>query len=167
MAESLNTQITIQLVTTLQKTTNLATQSEKLSITNTETWGNGATADNATRVWHERYLLTNNATQDVNLANLGPDSLGVSISLTGVKALFVKQYSTTANQNIRVGISGANAFDSIWAGTQQGINIGPDGTFIALNPSAAGYPVTNANGVLRIYNPNNANINTDIVVVGI
>lgn len=165
--ESLNTSVTISLITTLQNAGNLATQLEKLTCTVTETWGNAVTVDNATRVWAERYLLTNNATQNVNFAALGADGLGVTTNLTGFKGLFIKQGSTTANQNITVGVSGVNALDSLWAGTQMGENIGPDGWTCKINPSAAGFPVTNANGVLRIYNPNNANINVDVIIVGI
>jgi hypothetical protein len=165
--ESLNTQVSISLVSTLQKQANLASQTEKTTCTFSESWGNGITIDNATRIWSERYLLTNNATQLCNLANLGADGLGVTVSLAGVKALLIKQASVTANQNITVGVSGVNAWDTPWAGTQQGVNIGPDGTFVTINPSALGFPVTATNAILRIYNPNNANINTDIFVVGI
>jgi hypothetical protein len=128
----------------------------------TNTFTDGSAINKAQRWWiSEARTLSNGATEDIDMFDLasvnigagaGLDSLGQSVSMTGIKAIMVT-VSSASSTGIIVGNKNATtAWNAGFNASDTGaVNVGVGGIFLLSNPSAAGIAVADTtNHLLKI-----------------
>lgn len=130
----------------------------------------GTGANKANQHWHDDRSLSSGANDDLDLAGGLTDIFGTTVTFTIVKAIYIKNKSTT--DALRVGGGGANE----WVGattpflaTGDKLVIPPSGELLLQCPTAAGWPVTAGSAdVLRLTHPGttSAALTYDIFILG-
>jgi hypothetical protein len=127
----------------------------------------GTGADQANQIWTDTRTIVASGNDDLDLAGGLVNAIGVTLTLTSVKGLFIFAYAANTN-NVIVGDEGTNPFASMF-GAADGTVILPPGSWLSLmNPNANGYAVTATTGdKLRITNGGGTtSVTYDIVIIG-
>lgn len=147
LSASLITQITASKATTQDIGTSNYSMSERV----TTTFATGTGANQATHIWTDTRTLAASATESLDLAGALIDGLGTTLTFTAIKAIRVRAPTANTN-NVIVGGAASNAF-LLFGDATDTIAVKPGGTFMIVDPSAAGYPVTAGTGdLLKITN---------------
>lgn len=128
---------------------------------------NGTGANQANNVFSDERTLAASASEDLDLAGVLANALGATLTFTAIKAILVIASSANVN-NVVVGNTPLNAFTGPFTASAGAVSIPPGGFFFALNPGAAGWPVTAGTGdLLRVLNSAaGSSVTYRIVIIG-
>jgi hypothetical protein len=127
----------------------------------------GAGADQAEVVWHDRRTLAGSQADDLSLAGGLVDAFGNVVELAAVKAVALRNRGADDDDVLAVGGHDTAPWLDWVAAAGDIVRVGPRGLLLLWNPSAAGYGVTPETAdVLRIENTGNNTIEYDVVIVG-
>lgn len=131
------------------------------------TWGTGA--GQADRIFHDTRTLAPSATEDLDLAGVLADALGVTITLARVKGLIVAAAAANVN-DVLVGGAAATQFLSWVGGATHQVRVRPGAAFALLvgQADAVGYvTAAGASDFLRVGNSAaGTSVTYDIYVIG-
>lgn len=169
MADSLATTLKVAMSWVFQDALDLATIADvsKLEFEKSTTDGTGV--DQADKIWHDTRTLATATNDDLDLNALTNSIFGspVTINFAKVKAIIIKNKSTTSGDELKVGAAGTNPFVGPFAGVTTAIvEVGADSVLV-LTSLKDGWTVTGgSSNVLRINNPNAGSVTYDIVIIG-
>jgi hypothetical protein len=132
------------------------------SIALTDSLANGTSADQANAFWRDQRTLAS-ASETHDLTSL-TDSLGLSLTFTGIKGIFIWNTTTTALADLSVGGATTNIFSGFLADSSDIVVVPPNGQFIWWSPGAAA-TVDDTHKNLKLNSPA-ATVVYDIVLIG-
>ena len=153
---------------------------DKFSLAVVEAFSNGVGANMIQRHWEDQRTLTTGATEDIDVydfgtldigAGAGLDALGQSMALTGIKAILVRNLSTSTG-DLEVGNKAATtAWQSMFVGSGDAdaacVVLAPGASFLYVDPSAAGLAVADTTNHLLTMTDTGGGCVYDIHVLGI
>jgi hypothetical protein len=165
----LTTQLTLAASALQSSTLDLGTATAQLAKSYSVNLANGTAAGQADRIFHDTRTLAASANEDLDLAGVLVDALGVSLTFARIKGLIISAAAGNTN-NVIVGGAASNQFLTwVGAGTHT-VTVRPGATFslFAGANDAVGYAVTAATGdLLRVANSSSGSTVTyDVVVLG-
>lgn len=172
MAKTLTSKFEIKINTTLLDTGDLGnTQDLIQSITTLADLSNGTGINAANAIFHDTRTLASTVTENIDIYDFAGtrDPVGDVYTLARVKVLYVRNKATTAGENLEIGGEGsAAAWNTPFDASDTGkVMIGPGGCLMLINPSAAGWTVTDAsNHLLKIENAGAGSIDYDLIIIG-
>lgn len=116
-----------------------------------------------------RTITTASTNDDLDLAGGLTDSFGQTLTFTAIKAILIRNRSTTDGDEISVGGAGSGAIVSLFKGSNSSkLTVMADGSILLVAPRA-GYAVTATTAdLLRVtHSGNSASIIYDIIIVGV
>ena len=150
MATTLSTSGKINVATALSNDVDAGSASSSQDNTVTIKLTNGTTADKADLTWTDQRTLADSATEELDLAGSLASAFGASLTFARVKAIMVKNESTT--QVLTVGGAASNAFEG-WISSGGTITVRPGGAVAFYAPDVTGYEVTAGTGdLLKVAN---------------
>jgi hypothetical protein len=115
-------------------------------------------------IWKSRRTL-NAASEELDLVGGLSDAFGVAFSFAKLKGVIIHNRSTTAGDILTIG--GATAAVPLFSAANDSQPLGPDATFLKLEPSLAGIAVTGgATDKLKL-DSGAFNIEFDIILFGV
>jgi len=126
----------------------------------------GAAANQANMLWHDKRTLAPSGTEDLDLAGVLVNGLGVTQTFVRIKALVFA--ASLANTNaVNVTRPAANGVP-LFLAAGDGIPLGPGAAFHWVAPSAAGVVVTPATGdLITVTNAAaGTSVDYDVIVIG-
>lgn len=166
MAGSLTAQLLIKIAATATKAFDLATADYPLTKDYTQLFASGTGANQATQIFDDTRTLGASATEDLDLAGVLTNSLGVSLTFTRLKAICVKAAAANTN-NVNVQRATANGVPFLMAALD-GISLTPGALFLAVFPDANGVAVTAGTGDLITITNSAAgtSVTYDVILIG-
>lgn len=163
---SLTTTFTFNLRSLLVAALDLSSPICDLNIPRLIQLADGAGVNAANLLYQDSVTLAAGDETLIDLTAL-TDAFGNAINFARVKLIYLRNKSATAGDNLQLGGTVSNGLSTLFVGMNAGQLIGPDGTAVLVNPSAAGWAVTAATAdILRIGNPGANAIAYDIVLIG-
>lgn len=135
---------------------------------------NGAAAGQANEAWGDERTLSAASEEELDMAGTVPggdeqlvNAWGDTIQFAKVKAIFVRNLTTTSTFILQVGGSAANALVNWVVAATDAVNIGAGGLMLITAP-IDGWGVTDETAdLLTIKNPNAAEVTYRIILVGV
>jgi hypothetical protein len=163
---SLTTSLKLNLRALLVGVLDLSNAVNDLTLAPEIALSDGAGLNQANRVFQDTVTLAAAGETLLDLTAL-TDALGSAVSFARLKAIYVRNKSATAGDNLQLGGTVVAGLSTLYVGTNAGQLIGPGGIALLVNPSAAGWAVTATTAdILRIGNPGANPIEYDIVLIG-
>ena len=163
MATALTANLTFRLRTVYTDDNDLSDPQDATILSWDDALTNGTAANQSDYIWHDRRTATA-APDDIDLFNLTcVDAFGTVLSFATVKGIFIRNRSTTSDEELSIG-GDAAPFVNWVAAANDIVNIGPGGIFLLWSP-IDGYAVAGGSDVLQI-DPGTATIDYDIVIIG-
>ena len=131
------------------KATDLSTPSETISLSETDTFTDGAGGNGAEQHWSDQVTLTDGSNTELDLAGGLTDAFGDVITFTKIKAIFIRHNST--DSGLIYGHSAANGLPIMNAAALANAGggvIAAGGWVLLVNPGSAGWAVTAGTGDL-------------------
>jgi hypothetical protein len=126
----------------------------------------GTGADQADRVFSDERTLAGSASEDLDLAGSLVDALGTTITFARIKAIYIENLATGANQVI-VGAAASNAFTGPFGASTHTVAVRAGGLLAMICRDATGWAVTAGTGdLLKIANSTSGSIQYRIVIIG-
>lgn len=174
---ALTTSLGITLSGTAQKSTDLSTTTDPLTITESLALTFGTGAGKADQRWHDRRLLAASASENLDLAGSLINAFGGTVTFANVKIIFVRNVSdetttspahTATDAAIAVGAAASNVFQGPFQDTTDAVNIAAGGVFLVGRADTSGWTVTASSGdMLKVANLDGADeAMYDIVIIG-
>jgi predicted RNA-binding protein len=114
--------------------------------------GDGTGADQATNIFSDERTLVASATENLDLAGVLVNALGLTLAFTAIKAIMIVASAGNTN-DVVIGGAASNTFAGEFADATDKINIGPGDVFLITRRSAAGLPVVAGTGdILKVAN---------------
>ncbi len=147
-------------------TTDFVTVSAPLSLAKAIALADGTGANQANRMFHDQRTIAASGTDDLDLAGVLVDALGVTMTLARVKGIYVSAASANTN-NVLIG-GGTNPLANWVGATGDIVSVRPGGVFFLMAPDVTAYAVTAGTGdILRIGNSAaGTSVTYDIVIIG-
>lgn len=163
---TLSSTLTIRAVATLSNALDLATASVPLDKTYRFQMSSGIGANQADKIFHDTRTLAASGTEDLDLAGVLTDPLGVTLTFAKVKALIFTAAAGNSN-NVQVTRSAANGVPWLLA-AGDGIALRPGATFAWISPDATGVAVTAGTGdLITVTNSaGSTSVTYDVIVIG-
>ncbi len=139
---------------------------DNAEIKQTTNYTNGTGDGQQTKIYHDQLTVNDAADLDLDLSGSLTDKLGNTVQFTKVKSILVKNLNTATGENLIMGGSAANAFQTHLGGTNPSISIGPKGA-IGIDSPLDGYAVTAGTGDILRFTGSGGNITFDVVIEGI
>ena len=162
-ATTLNARVQLNVTANHTKTSGLVTGKDRLEKVFEQLFTSGTGSGMADTLFHDERTLTDGSSEDLDIVGTLTDLFKDTVNLIKVKALIIKNTSTT--QTLSVGGASATQFLS-WVGSATDlVKIPPGGVMALYNP--AGY--TAAGGTadkLKILNSAGAACIYDIIIIG-
>ncbi|MHB1033231.1 MAG: hypothetical protein ACYC35_23910 [Pirellulales bacterium] len=170
MADSLSAEIRASLTWLFQDTLDLAVVSDASRLEYSASLADGAGADQADKIWHDRRRVTGGGgTDSLDLTALANTLFGntISIAMAKVKVILIVNRSTAAGEYLMVGGAAANAFAAPFGGDGDAkVLVGPDSVLL-LSDKKDGWTVAAGTGdILCIQNLHANDIDYEIVIIG-
>jgi len=124
----------------------------------------GTTANKANRIYSKRLTLSASPT-DIDLAGSLVDVYGNALAFVEVVGILVKNNSSVATEDVRIGGSGNGLGGWISAVTESNI-IGPGGVFCIINPADPAYQVVGGTGDILQVVADNGTPTADVMILG-
>lgn len=143
MASSLSATLDAKLKvnTTNARTINAATERIEYALTMALASTASSSVGKATHCYHKRIAGSTTPTS-IDLSPIAePDGVGQTVTATKIKALLIKNITTTAGVTVSVG-GGSGCVSTIFGNTSDILVIRPGGFVLLYAPDAAGYAVT-------------------------
>lgn len=130
----------------------------------------GSGLNQANQHWYSRRTLNASASENISVVTPSArDSLGVTLALTKIKLVYIRNRNLTAGNDLKVGGEGSSAaWNSPFDGSDTAKTIvGPGGTLLLVAPSAAGFAAAaTTNELLKINNVGASSVEYDIIIQG-
>lgn len=167
MAETFNGTLKVVVDALLQGGLDIGTGRHNICETYSTALTNGTAANQANQMWADTRTITASANDDLDLAGVLTNAFGSTLTFTSIKGIVVKAASANTNDVI-IGGSATNPFETFLGGTNPAVNVVPGGTFAIFNPEANGFAVTAGTGdILRVTNgAGGTSVDYDIIIVG-
>lgn len=163
---SLTTTLSIALRALQVTPVDLSNSVNDLQIPLTIALADGAGISAANLVYQDSVTLAAGGATLLDLTAL-TDSVGGAVAFARLKLIYLRNKSSVAGDNLQLGGTVSNGLSTLYVGTNAGQLIGPGGVALLVNPSAAGWAVTNATAdILRVGNPGANAIPYDLVLIG-
>lgn len=145
----------------------LGTGTTPIAAALTQSFTDGAGANQVNQVFSDTRTLTASSTEDLDLAGVLTNAFGATVTFARVKAILVKAASGNTN-NVVVGAAAATQFVGFFGAATHTVAVQPGGAFLIVTPSAAGWPVTaGSTDFLRVANSSSGtSVTYDIVILG-
>lgn len=129
-------------------------------------FANGTGAGQANKMWSDRRTLADSSSESLDLAGGLTDSFGASITFTSIKAIVIKNRSSS--QQLAIGGAASNQFINWVANSSDIVNVPAGGLFVLVAPTAAGFAVTASTGdLLKVANgAAGSATDYDIILIG-
>lgn len=162
---ALTGRIILDIALTLTNPSDLSTPHDELKRRYAQDWQNGAGANQANMMWHDRRQLAASATEQLDLSGVLTRAFGGSLTLTKVKTIIIHALASNVNA-VRI-TRPANGIE-LFLAAGDGLDLPPGGLFVYQAPNAAGIAVTDATAdLLSIANAGAGSaVDYEIVVVG-
>jgi hypothetical protein len=143
-----------------------------------QTFANGTSANQVQRGWNsENRAISSGGSENLDLYDMasvdvgggaGLDPLGGSLALSGIKALIIKNESSSAGNLVVGNESSAATWNSFFSGSDTAtFTLVPGASFCVLDPSAAGLAVADtSNHLLKMAAPS-GDVDYTIALIGI
>lgn len=127
----------------------------------------GTGADQANQTFSDSRTLALSTSEELDLSGTLLDAFGNTIAFTAIKAMLVIADAGNGD-NIEVGGSASNGFDTWVADPTDVVTVPPGGMFLITAPDVTGFPVTASTGdLLKINNVDSgASATYKIVLIG-
>lgn len=164
---TLKTSLAFELAAQFSAALDLQTQSAPAALKRTYNWRDGASANQANRIWTDRRTLSASATENLDLAASLTDAFGSAITFARVRALIVAAAEGNTN-NVLVGGDVTNTFLTWVVAEDDAVVVRPGGLFALIAPDTTGYVVTATTGdLLKITNSaGSTGVTYDIAIIG-
>lgn len=164
MAKALTTTIKVNVQATYTDPLDLVTAQDPLSFLRTISLATGTGASQADRSFHDIRTLASGANEALDLAGVLADAFGDTLTFVKVKAIYVKNLSTT--DDLLIGGAAANAL-ALFANSSDILQLRPGGIFLVSAPDADGIAV-GANDQLKLEHnaDTTTSFNYEIVIIG-
>lgn len=161
MTATFDGSISLRVRGTVSNPLDLSSLTDTLNELFTQTFENGTGTGQANKMWSDTRTLADNTSESLDLAGSLTDSFGAAITFAKIKAIIIRNKSTT--QALAVGGAASNQFINWVANSSDIINIPAGGMFMLTAP--AGFAVTASTGdLLKIAN-GSAGQSTDYDIV--
>lgn len=162
----LTTKIDLRLHALLTNVLDLSSPTNNALINPVIDLADGAGINAANRVYQASGSVGSAGEVLIDLTAL-TDPLGGAVSFARVKAIYLRNKSSTAADNLQLTAPSEAGISTLFVAVGDGIIVGPGGLALLANPSAAGWAVTATTAdILRIGNPGANAIAYDLVIVG-
>jgi hypothetical protein len=136
-------------------------------IINPQDWTYGTGANQVNIIFQKKVTLADAANTTLDLYASGSllDVFNRALTMSALKLLYIKNNSTDATLKV---FGGASNDIGILAATNDILNIPPGGTFLFINPSAAGLVIsTNKNLKLEHDGTGSSTMDVDVIAMGL
>lgn len=163
---ALQTKIALAVVASLTNTLDLAEASVPLNLQSTLRLATGTGTNQADKIFHDRRTLAASGTEDLDLAGVLADPLGVTLTFARIKALIVLASSGNTN-NVNITRPASNGVP-LFLAAGDGIGVRPGGLFCWACADATGVAVTGGTGdlVTLTNSAGSTSVTFDVVIVG-
>jgi len=149
---------------TLTKVLDLSSPRDAQNLVRGPTFANGTGANQADAIWHDVRTLADAGNETLDLT-AQTDPLGTAITMTKLKALYIKNKS--ADAGLIVGAAVATPV-AILVGATDTLKIPPGGEFLWTAPNADGLTITtNKNLKVAHDGTGNSSLDYEIIAVGV
>ncbi|MCI0351567.1 MAG: hypothetical protein L0Z53_19260 [Acidobacteriales bacterium] len=142
----------------------LSTVTDNATVDYGDSLASGTGLDQCDLKFHDRRTLSA-TTEELDLAGSLTDAFGQTITFAKVKGILIHNRNTTAGQTLIIGGAAANAFP-LFTDVTDKYTLGPDGKFLAWEPSLAGKAVTAGTGDKLKLDAGANTVTYDIVIFG-
>ncbi|MEV0993416.1 hypothetical protein [Nonomuraea sp. NPDC050202] len=157
----------LELAAELTSPLDLSTPSSQLRLSQQMNFAQGAGANQADMIWHDKRTIAASATDSLDLAGgLAGPFAGANLTFARIKFLFVRAAAANTN-NVNVTRPASNGVP--WAlAAGDGFPVKPGGAFFWYDPTAAGVAVTGGTGDLidMVNSAAGTPVTYDVVIVG-
>lgn len=160
--------LTMSVVASISQALDLTTPQADVVKSYVQQFAEGSGADQAHQIFSDTRSIASSSTDNLDLSGVLSAALGGTIAFTGIKAIIIKAAEANTGA-IRVGKVISNGFAGPFDQTagSLGVKVEADGLLVLINPSAAGWAVTNSTAdLLSIENLVAAIVNYDVIIVG-
>ena len=149
------------------KAIDLATLQDPLAIACITNWSWGTGANQANCIFHDQRTLADGANETLDLYASGSllDPFGDALTMTALKLLYLRNYSSDANLLV---CGGTSADIPIFSNNSDQLIIKPGGYFLWTDPTAAGSVITtNKNLKLTHDGTGSSTLTYDVIALGL
>jgi hypothetical protein len=161
-----NTSLSLAFAATLNSQLDFQLATAPISYAQSLGFSTGVGASQADKIFADQRTIAASGTDDLDLAGVLVDALGVTITMARIRGLIVKAAAANTN-NVVMGV-GTNPITTILGGTTPTLNIRPGGLLALFAPDVTGYVVTAATAdILRFANSGaGTSVTYDVVIIG-
>jgi hypothetical protein len=158
--------VSVNFGATLNNALDLQTATSVLTYAASLGASSGTGANQADKIFSDTRTIAASGTDDLDLAGVLIDPLGVAITMARLKGMIVKASASNTN-NVVMGL-GTNPITTILGGTTPTLTIRPGGLLALFAPDVVGYVVTASTAdILRFANSGaGTGVTYDIILVG-
>lgn len=169
MATSLTATISAAVNWNLISDMDLSDPSDKATLSYTDAIANGTSADQATKVWHDRGTIATASTADIDLAGSLEDAFGNTLVFTKVKGILLinrgiasgSTFTETSGENITVTGSNILMFAS------NGMIIEPGGMLLFTSPKVGAAVTATSADTITLGRAGSSTVTYDVVIWGL
>ncbi len=163
---ALSTTIDLGVSAALTTALDLVTGSAPLSYSKRIALATGTGASQADKVWSDTRTIAASGSEDLDLAGVLTDALGVTFTLAKLKAVMIVAAAANTN-SVRVTRPAANGVP-LFLAASDGLDVVPGGAFLWVAPNLAAVTVTAATGdLLTVANSSSGtSVTYDVVLIG-
>lgn len=131
-------------------------------------FSDGEAVDGAEVVFHNSYTVSASGSQTLDLTGALVDAFGNTIVFKKLKAIQVRNMSSTAGAKVTLGTPASEYHDEMFTGSgSESINVRPGGLFLWVDPSEdATAMVADTDDKLTIANGTGAGITVEVTLIG-
>lgn len=141
MATSITAKVALYVVAELVDTLDVGSVTYPVNYGATYNFTDGTGADNAKKIFTDTRTLTASATENLDMAGVLTDALGVTLSFTKIKALIIKADAANTN-DVLVGGHATAAVATMFGDATDKVKVKPGGMVAFVAPDVNGYAVT-------------------------
>jgi len=166
MTTSITASVSLSVAATLSDSLDLGSVSYPLNYTYNMLLTDGTGANQAKQIWTDTRTLTASSTENIDLAGVLTNALGVTLNFTKIKAVIVTADSGNTN-NVLIGGAATNTM-LLFGDATDIVPVRPGGMFALTAPDAAAYAVTAATGdILKVANSSSGtSVTYTIIIIG-
>lgn len=140
MATTLSGRLSVSLAASLRNALDLSEPADIVSFMEAITISDGAGANAANQVWHDRRTLAASSTDTFDLAGSLTNQFGVTVAFARVKLLLI--YNETGGGQVQVRQAAANPMSTLFPGGGEGHVVNSPGLSVHWAGDATGWVVT-------------------------
>lgn len=164
MATDLRGRIEVNADFTYSNVNDVQRTNQNASLNYSQDYTNGTGDEQADKLWTTEY--TQSAAVTIDLAGSLTDIYGTTLTFTKIRAIVIKNLSTTTGFNLLVGGAASNAFSTPFADATDKVKVPPGGCLVLAAP-LDGFAVTAGTGDQLKMDPGGSNqVNWEVQIIG-